>query len=100
MDSLELLFVAWAFVFQAILIAHFALRKWRFDTAVRYGWIVYVLSLPAFVVSLILLLNGKVWWLWMAGFIHLVWSIYGYVVEYVRKSSGVSRFAGRFLLPM
>lgn len=85
MDSLELLFVTWAFVFQAILIAHFAVRKWHFHTALRYGWIVYMLGIPAFLLSMVLLLNGKVWWLWAAGFIHLVWAVYACVVEYVRK---------------
>jgi hypothetical protein len=33
--SLNALFVATAFLFQLILIVHFALRKWRFDVALR-----------------------------------------------------------------
>jgi hypothetical protein len=85
MDELELLFVLWAFLFQAVLIAHFALRKWFFHVAMQYGWIVYALSLPALIVSVALLLNGKVWWLWVSGFIYLVWAIYGYTVEYVNR---------------
>lgn len=85
MDSLELLFATWAFAFQLILIAHFALRKWRFHTAVRYGWIVYALSLPAFALSVLLLLDGKDWWLWVSGFLYLAWATYGYTVEYVRR---------------
>ena len=32
---LDLLFVFNALLFQVILITHFALRKWRFDTAMR-----------------------------------------------------------------
>lgn len=85
MDSLELLFVIWAFIFQVILIVHFALRKWFFHLALRYGWIVYALSLPAFIISVVLLLNGKVWWLWLGGFIFFVWAVYGYIVEYIKK---------------
>jgi hypothetical protein len=85
MDGLELLFVVWAFLFQAILIAHFALRKWRFRTAMRYGWTVYALSLPAVIVSGVLLLGGRDWWLWVSGFVCLAWSVYGYTVEYVKK---------------
>jgi len=83
-DSLETMFVVTAFLFQIVLIVHFALRKWRFDIAQRYGWIVYGLSLPAAVVSLILLLGGKSWSFWLGGFIYLVWAIFAYIVEYVR----------------
>jgi hypothetical protein len=84
LDNLEVLFVVWAFLFQAVLIVHFSLRKWFFHVALKYGWIVYALSLPAFIVSVSLLLNGKTWWLWLSGFIYLVWAIYGYTVEYIK----------------
>ena len=51
LDNLETLFVVTAFLFQIVLIIHFALRKWRFHLVVRYGWIVYALSVPAATVS-------------------------------------------------
>ena len=54
---LEILFVVTAFLFQIILITHFALRKWRFEMAIRYGWVVYLLSIPAATVSIVLLSN-------------------------------------------
>jgi hypothetical protein len=84
LDNLETLFVISAFLFQVILIIHFALRKWRFDLALRYGWIVYMLGIPAAALSLFILLSGKSWFLWLSGFIYLIWAIYGYSVEYVR----------------
>jgi len=83
-DLLGTLFVISAFLFQVILIIHFALRKWRFALAMRYGWIVYLLGIPAAALSLFILLAGKSWYLWLSGFIYLVWAIYGYSVEYVR----------------
>jgi hypothetical protein len=85
LDCLEGSFVIWAFLFQIILVIHFTLRKWRFDIAMRYGPIVYALGIPAAVLSVILLLGGKTWSLWIGGFIYLVWGIYSYWVEYVRK---------------
>lgn len=85
LENLDALFVIWAILFQVILIVHFALRKWRFDIAVRYGPIVYALSIPAFVISIILLLGGKSWSLWLGGFIYLIWAFYGYSIEYVKK---------------
>jgi hypothetical protein len=84
-DALEALFVASAFLFQAILIVHFTLRKWRFELAMRYGWLVYALSIPFTILSIVLLLNGKNWYLWLGGFIYLIWGIYGFWIEYVRK---------------
>lgn len=61
-QSLEILFVFWSFLFQLILIIHFALRKWHFDLAMRYGRIVYALSVPAVFISLILLVSGQSWY--------------------------------------
>jgi hypothetical protein len=85
LDVPEALFVATAFLFQVVLIAHFALRKFSFSFAMRYGWIVYLLSLPAAVVSILLLLCGTSWTLWLGGFIYLVWAAFGFTVEYVRR---------------
>jgi hypothetical protein len=85
LESLDALFVIWAFLFQIILIIYFALRKWRFEAAMRYGPIVYALSIPAVAISIILLVGGKMWSLWLGGFIYFVWAVYGYFVDYVRK---------------
>ena len=86
LEGLEVLFVIWAFLFQAVLIVHFSLRRWAFDRYIlKFGWIVYAMSIPAVVVSLLLLLGGQTWSLWMGGFIYLVWAVYGYKVEYVKK---------------
>jgi hypothetical protein len=85
LDSLEILFVVWALLFQIVLIAHFALRRWAFPVALEYGWFVYALSVPGVLVAVLLLLGGKTWSLWVGGFFYLVWAIYGYTVEYVRK---------------
>lgn len=83
--SLETLFVLTAFLFQSLLIVHFALRKRRFDAAMRYGPIVYVLSIPALTASILLLLSGKTWSLWLGGILYFVWAIFGYAIEYVKK---------------
>jgi hypothetical protein len=68
------------------LIVHFCLRKWLFDVYImKYGWVVYALSIPAAGVSAALLLGGATWWLWLGGFLYLVWAIYGYLVEYAAR---------------
>mgnify|MGYP000955486888 FL=1 len=85
METLDIVFIVCALAYQMVLNIHFAMRKWQFATAMRYGWIVYALSLPAAVASLFMLLGGKPWWMWLAGFLYLIWAGFGYVVEYVRK---------------
>jgi hypothetical protein len=82
LENLERLFVVTAFLFQIVLIVHFALRRWRFDIVQRYGWIVYVLAVPAAVISMVLLRAGKPWLLWLGGFLYLGWGVFGYVVEF------------------
>ena len=84
-DLLETLFVINAFLFQVVLIVHFALRKWRFELAMQYGPIVYALSIPAAILSIVLLINGKTWGFWLGGFIYLVWALFGFTVEYLLK---------------
>lgn len=83
-DNLDVLYVTLAFLFQVNLILHFAFRKWRFVTAMRYGPIVYAFSIPAALLSILLLINGKAWYLWIGGCIYLIWGFYGYWIEYVK----------------
>lgn len=85
LGNLELIYVITAILFQVVLIVHFTLRKWRFETAMRYGPIVYALSIPAAIVSIILFTGGMHWGFWLGGFIYLLWAVFGYFVEYIKK---------------
>ena len=86
LDDLDILFIVWAFLFQVVLIVHFALRKRFFESyTVKMGWIVYALCIPAVVISLLLLRGGKPWSFWLGGFLFLLYAVFGYWVEYVMK---------------
>lgn len=86
LDNLEILFVAWAFLFQTALIIHFALRKRFFKSyTMKVGWIVYALSIPAVVISIVLLIGGKTWSFWLGGFLFLLFAVYGYRIDYAKK---------------
>jgi hypothetical protein len=98
-DTLDFLFVATAFLFQLILILHFALRKWRFNTAIRFGPFVYALSIPAAVVSLVLMRGGKNWSLWLGGFLFLTWALFGFWIEYIRKIEWRNSWRWQILVP-
>jgi hypothetical protein len=86
LDNLDILFIVWAFFFQIVLIIHFALRKWFFESyTMKFGWIVYALGIPAVVISIVLLLGGKSWSFWLGGFLFLVYAAYGYWIDYVKQ---------------
>jgi hypothetical protein len=86
LDNLDKLFVVWAFLFQILLIVHFAIRKPFFESyTVKYGWIIYALCIPAVVISIILLRGGKSWSFWLGGFLFLVYAIFGYWVDFVAQ---------------
>ncbi|MBN1138001.1 MAG: hypothetical protein JXM73_15535 [Anaerolineae bacterium] len=86
LDALDILFVTWAFFFQIVLIVHFALRRRFFERyTLRFGWIVYALSIPAIAISAILLLGGKSWSFWLGGLLFLVYAAYGYWIDYVKS---------------
>ena len=86
LDKLDKLFVVWAFLFQIILIVHFALRKPLLESyTLKYGWIVYALCIPAVVISIILLRGGKSWSFWLGGFLFLIYAAFGFWVDYLAK---------------
>lgn len=81
----ETIFVVSAVTFQIILIIHFGLRRWRFDLAMKFGPIVYAMSIPAAASSIYQLYSNESWYIWIGGFIYLIWAVFGYYVDYVRK---------------
>jgi len=86
LDKLDRLFVVWAFIFQIVLIVHFALRKPFFESyTVKFGWVVYALCIPAVVISLLLMRAGKNWTFWLGGFLFLIYAIFGYWVDFVAQ---------------
>jgi hypothetical protein len=83
LDRLDKLFIVWAFTLQIVLIVHFAIRKPFFESYTqKFGWWVYALCFPAIIISVILLRGGKSWSFWLGGFLFLLFSLYGYRVDY------------------
>ena len=85
LDNWDKLFVVWAFFVQIVLIVHFAVRKRFFESyTMRFGWLVYALAIPAAVISVVLLAQGKSWAFWLGGFLFLIYAAFGYWIDYVR----------------
>lgn len=83
LDTLDTLFVVMAFLIQIALIIHFAVRRLRFETAVHYGWLVYLLGVPAAALSMAQFVSGEPWYLWLGGLLWAIFGAFGFVVEYV-----------------
>ncbi len=77
-------FVVFAFLMQVLLIVHFALRRWRFDQAMKMGWLYGVLGIPGFLLGIALLLAGKPWYMAIAGFLTAAWAALGFYVDRVK----------------
>lgn len=82
LDKYDSTFVIWAFVLQICLIVLFAIRKSNLELILQYGWVFYLLCIPAVIVSVLMLRAGKDWSFWIGGFIFLVWAIFGLLIEY------------------
>lgn len=85
LDKYDTLFVVWAFVLQICLIVLFTIRKSNLDLILQYGWVFYLLCIPAVIVSVLMLRGGKEWSFWAGGFIFLIWAIFALIVEYGLK---------------
>jgi hypothetical protein len=99
LDKYNTLFVIWAFVLQICLIVLFAIRRSNLDLILEHGWIFYLLSIPALIVSIIMLRGGKEWSFWIGGFIFLLWAIFGLIVEYGLKIQWRSPIVWPILIP-
>jgi len=83
LDKYDKLYTGWSLFFHLALITIFAVRKINLDLIYSYGWIFYALSIPAVIISTLILRGGKPVSFWLAGFSFLAWAIVGFVVEYV-----------------
>lgn len=74
-------FVLTAFVIQAVLLAYFVFRKLNFKAALRWGWIVYAMAIPAILVSLLMLRQSKSPTFWLGGVLFTAWALLGFFVD-------------------
>jgi hypothetical protein len=79
--TLETVYVVVALALQAILIAYFALRRWRAPFAFRIGRAIYALGVPLAVYAVVMALAGRPWYLWMGGLLYALWALLGKTVD-------------------
>lgn|SRR5574338_67847 len=77
----QTLFVAFAFISQALLIFNFAAYKWKPNLQRKWGWIVYAFGWLALPLGLVFLAAGEPWYSWLACGLFAAWAIFGYVID-------------------
>ena len=83
-NVLQILFVAFAFISQALLIFNFATLKWKPMIQQKSGWIVYALGLIAFPLSILFWAGGQGWYFWLAFALFTIWAMFGYCIDILR----------------
>ncbi len=77
-------FTVWAFAYLLLLMFHFSVRKVLFESyTLNYGFWVYMLCIPATIVSLLMLRGKMPWSFSVGGLLCLAFSIFGYYADYV-----------------
>lgn len=75
------IYVAFAFLVQALLIVNFTLRNWKPEIERAYGWIIYALGVPSFILGILIWLDGQPWYFVVPPILYFVWAVVGYVVD-------------------
>lgn len=83
MERNEKLFIFIAFTVQIVMVIYFGLRKWDYDLASEWGWVVYLLAFPTFLFSMEFVRCGESWTYWTGGILYGFWGVLGYSVDIV-----------------
>lgn len=95
----QTLFVAFAFISQALLIFNFAAYKWKPGIQKKWGWIVYAFGWLALPLGLYFRAGGGPWYSWLACGLFAAWAIFGYIVDILRPINWRDPVRWQILVP-
>lgn len=81
MTQAELAFAAFGVATQALLLAHFAARRWAPAVAAAYGWVVYAAAALGLPIGGWLILDGQSWRLFAGPLLMAAWALFGATVD-------------------
>jgi hypothetical protein len=84
-STLQALFVIFAFLTQALVIANFAARNWRPSLEIEYGWLIYAMGIVAIPLAILFLAGRQPWYIVTAPIVYSVWAALGYSVDRCRQ---------------
>ena len=87
-DTLQALFVVFAFLVQVLLIINFVARNWKPSLERKHGWLLYTMVGTLGVILGILFLAGdQPWYIVAAPLVNSIWAAFGYYVDTYRQIS-------------
>ena len=98
-NAQQTLFVAFAFISQALLIFNFAAYKWKPNLQKKWGWIVYAFGWLALPLGLFFMASGAPRYSWLACGLFAAWAIFGYVVDILRPVNWRDPVRWQILVP-
>ena len=90
MNTSELLlavYVAFAFLVQALLIINFTARNWKPEIERSYGWIIYALGAPSVILGALMYVEDQPWFFVVPPLLYFIWAVFGYFVDLWRPTA-------------
>lgn len=84
-SALRVVFVAFAFGVQVLLVLNFAARNWRPQLELKYGWVIYALGIVALLLAVVFAVSGQPWCTVLAFLLHAAWAGFGFYVDTYRR---------------
>ena len=87
-NTLQALFVAFAFLVQVLLIINFVARNWRPSLERKHGWLLYTMvGLLGLILGILFLAGDQPWYIVAAPLVNSIWAAFGYYVDTYRQIS-------------
>ncbi len=80
-ELLQAVYVAFAFLVQALLTFNFTARNWKPEIERTYGWIIYALGVPSLLLGILMLVDNQPWFFVVPPFLYSAWALLGYRVD-------------------
>ena len=61
-NTLEVLFVVFAFVVQVLLVFNFIARNWKPSLEQKYGWVIYTMGILGIILGVLFLAGEQPWY--------------------------------------
>lgn len=81
-NTLQALFVVFAFLIQVVLIINFAARNWKPSLEMKYGGFIYAtMGIPGIILGILFLAGDQPWYIVAAPLVCSIWAAFGYFVD-------------------
>jgi len=80
-NTLQALFVVFAFLIQVLLVIDFTARNWKPSLERKYGWLIYAMGMPGIILGILFIAGDEPWYIVAAPLVYSIWAAFGYFVD-------------------